>query len=45
MPTRPRSLRLFAFGVGYDVDTFLLDSLAQEHHGTSTYVLPSDRAG
>jgi len=34
---------LFAFGVGYDVDTFLLDSLAQEHHGTSTYVLPADR--
>jgi Ca-activated chloride channel family protein len=38
----PKSLRLFTFGVGYDVDTFLLDSLAQEHHGTSTYVLPSD---
>ncbi|MBU4224535.1 MAG: VWA domain-containing protein, partial [Chloroflexi bacterium] len=27
----PRNLRLFAFGVGYDVDTFLLDSLAQDH--------------
>jgi Ca-activated chloride channel family protein len=39
----PKSLRLFTFGVGYDVDTFLLDSLSQEHHGTSTYVLPSDR--
>jgi Ca-activated chloride channel family protein len=38
----PQSLRLFAFGVGYDVDTFLLDSLAQEHHGTSTYVLPGE---
>lgn len=38
----PRSLRLFSFGVGYDVDTFLLDSLAQEHHGTSTYVLPGE---
>lgn len=36
----PRHLRLFAFGVGYDVDTFLLDSLAQEHHGLSTYVRP-----
>ena len=34
------NLRLFAFGVGYDVDTFLLDSLAQEHHGLSTYVQP-----
>jgi Ca-activated chloride channel homolog len=36
----PAELRLFAFGVGYDVDTFLLDSLAEEHHGSSTYVLP-----
>ena len=39
----PSSLRLFAFGVGYDVDTFLLDSLSQEHHGASTYVLPEER--
>ena len=38
----PSNLRLFAFGVGYDVDTFLLDSLAQEHHGASTYVLPGE---
>jgi Ca-activated chloride channel family protein len=37
------NLRLFAFGVGYDVDTFLLDSLAQEHHGSSSYVLPGER--
>lgn len=36
------NLRLFAFGVGYDVDTYLLDSLAQSHHGTSTYVLPGE---
>jgi Ca-activated chloride channel family protein len=36
----PKNLRLFAFGVGYDVDTFLLDSLAKEHHGTTTYVTP-----
>jgi len=39
----PEGLRLFAFGVGYDVDTFLLDSLAQAHHGDSTYVLPGER--
>lgn len=39
----PESLRLFAFGVGYDVDTFLLDSLAQAHHGTSFYVFPGER--
>jgi len=38
-----RNLRLFAFGVGYDVDTFLLDSLTQAHHGTTTYVLPGER--
>lgn len=36
----PGNLSLFAFGVGYDVDTFLLDRLAEEHHGTSTYVAP-----
>ena len=36
------NLRLFSFGVGYDVDTFLLDSLAQAHHGSTTYVLPNE---
>jgi len=36
------NLRLFAFGVGYDVDTMLLDSLSQEHHGLSTYVRPGE---
>lgn len=41
--TAPDNLRLFAFGVGYDVDTFLLDSLAQAHHGSSSYVLPGER--
>ena len=39
----PENLRLFAFGVGYDVDTFLLDSISQGHHGASTYVLPGER--
>jgi len=39
----PSNLRLFAFGVGYDVDTFLLDSLAVAHHGSSSYVLPGER--
>ncbi len=39
----PAALRLFAFGVGYDVDTFLLDSLAQAHHGATNYVLPGER--
>jgi Ca-activated chloride channel family protein len=36
----PGNLRLFSFGVGYDVDTILLDSLSQDHHGRSTYVQP-----
>ncbi len=36
----PNDLSLFVFGVGYDVDTFLLDSLAGAHHGASTYVTP-----
>ncbi len=39
----PKQLRLFSFGVGYDVDTFLLDSLAQAHHGATSYVLPDER--
>ena len=38
----PSNLSLFVFGVGYDVDTYLLDSLAQNHHGKSTYVLPGE---
>jgi Ca-activated chloride channel family protein len=36
----PTNVRLFAFGVGDDVDTTLLDSLAQNHRGTTTYVRP-----
>ncbi|MBG7609677.1 MAG: VWA domain-containing protein [Anaerolineae bacterium] len=39
----PENLRLFPFGVGYDVDTHLLDLLAQDHHGASTYVIPGER--
>ena len=39
----PDNLRLFAFGVGYDVDTNLLDSLAQSHHGASIYVKPGEK--
>jgi len=38
----PGNLSLFAFGVGYDVDTYLLDSLAQAQHGNSTYVVPGE---
>jgi Ca-activated chloride channel homolog len=38
----PDSTRLFAFGVGHDVDTLLLGSLAQNHRGTTTYVRPGE---
>ncbi len=34
--------RLFAFGVGYDVNTVLLDQLALENHGTTSYVAPGE---
>ena len=36
----PANLHMFTFGVGYDVDTVLLDSLSQDNHGLSTYVQP-----
>jgi len=36
----PKNLQLFSFGVGYDVDTVLLDTLSQDHNGRSTYVQP-----
>lgn len=34
--------RLFAFGVGYDVNAALLDQIALENHGTTTYVVPGE---
>jgi Ca-activated chloride channel family protein len=37
------NLRLFPFGVGDDVDTVLLDSLAQQNRGVSAYVRPGER--
>ena len=36
------STRLFVFGVGYDVNTRLLDRLAQDNYATSDYVRPSE---
>lgn len=35
-----KSVRLFSFGVGFDVDTLLLDELSARHRGTSAYVRP-----
>jgi Ca-activated chloride channel homolog len=34
--------RVFAFGVGYDVNSRLLDKLARENHGQSEYVKPDE---
>jgi len=38
----PKSVRLFTFGVGYDVNTALLDTLAANHRGASAYVKPGE---
>ncbi len=34
--------RIFNFGVGYDVNTHLLDKLAEQNHGVTEYVRPSE---
>jgi len=34
--------RLFIFGIGYDVNTKLLDTLAKENHGMAQYVEPNE---
>ena len=36
------SIRIFTFGVGYDVNTHFLDKLAQENKGFPLYVEPSE---
>ncbi len=37
-----REARVFAFGVGYDVNTFLLDRLTEAGRGTTQYVAPGE---
>lgn len=39
----PSNARVFTFGVGDDVDTFLLDKIAQNFGGASSYVRPTER--
>ncbi|MFN8622235.1 MAG: VWA domain-containing protein [Chloroflexota bacterium] len=39
----PPRTQLFAFGVGYDVDPVLLDSLSTQFVGSSHYVTPEER--
>lgn len=41
LPTN-RSIRLFSFGVGYDVNTDLLDTLSADLRGLTTYVKPEE---
>ena len=41
-PTQ-QSIRLFTFGVGFDVNTDLLDTLSQELGGRSSYVKPQEQ--
>jgi len=38
----PLKARLFTFGVGYDVNTFLLDQLAARNYGSADYVSPDE---
>lgn len=38
----PSNVRIFPFGVGYDVNTVLLDTIAQNHRGVSGYVRPEE---
>jgi Ca-activated chloride channel family protein len=42
LKARVRGLRLFTFGVGYDVNTTLLDKIAAENSGTADYVEPKE---
>ncbi len=37
------NIRIFTFGVGDDVDTFLLDAIVRDHRGAGSYVRPSER--
>ena len=36
------NVRLFSWGVGYDVNAVLLDTLARDHKGSSEYVKPKE---
>lgn len=37
------NVRIFTFGVGDDVDTFLLDAVVEDFRGTGSYVRPGER--
>jgi Ca-activated chloride channel family protein len=37
-----KNVRIFPFGVGYDVNTTLLDTIAENHRGATGYVRPEE---
>ena len=37
-----RDVRVFDFGIGYDINTRLLTRLAEKHHGTAQFVEPDE---
>jgi Ca-activated chloride channel homolog len=37
-----RKVRIFSFGVGYDVNTYLLDQLATRNYGVVDYIAPEE---
>ena len=39
----PDNVRIFPFGLGNDVNTVLLDALAQQHRGAPSYIRPDER--
>jgi Ca-activated chloride channel family protein len=42
VPDAARHIRIFPFGVGHDVNTILLDRLAGDYTGRTTYVQPGE---
>mgnify|MGYP000350850303 CR=1 FL=1 len=34
--------KIFTFGVGFEVNTHLLDAIARDHHGAADYIRPSE---
>lgn len=38
----PKGVRIFSWGVGFDVDTRLLDTISNDHGGVSEYVRPKE---
>jgi Ca-activated chloride channel family protein len=38
----PHRMRIFSFGVGYDVNTHLLDRMSEDHRGIVEYIKPEE---